>query len=108
MNTLCPIPCYSRKWAGVRLDVQMRKMKPECYCGLPTTIRCSGCKKVYYCSKEHQLADWPSHKKVCNKFSFSSYSPFGKTYTIVCEKNLMTGGLEYKGIEPKLMHENSL
>jgi hypothetical protein len=29
--------------------------------------RCSGCRKVYYCSRECQVKDWPEHKKVCKK-----------------------------------------
>jgi len=27
--------------------------------------RCSACKGVVYCSKEHQLEDWPAHKAAC-------------------------------------------
>ena len=27
--------------------------------------RCSACQAVVYCSKEHQLEDWPTHKKEC-------------------------------------------
>ena len=27
--------------------------------------RCAACKAVVYCSREHQLADWPSHKAAC-------------------------------------------
>jgi len=27
--------------------------------------RCSACQAVVYCSKEHQLAAWPDHKKAC-------------------------------------------
>ena len=27
--------------------------------------RCAGCKAVVYCSKPHQLADWPAHKAAC-------------------------------------------
>ena len=26
---------------------------------------CAACRTVAYCSKEHQVADWPSHKKAC-------------------------------------------
>ena len=26
---------------------------------------CSACKSVYYCSKEHQVEDWPKHKLEC-------------------------------------------
>jgi len=29
--------------------------------------RCSQCKEKLYCSRECQAADWPSHKKNCNK-----------------------------------------
>ena len=27
--------------------------------------KCSACKTVVYCCKEHQVADWPAHKAVC-------------------------------------------
>ncbi|GAA6062586.1 hypothetical protein JCM10212_004181 [Sporobolomyces blumeae] len=27
--------------------------------------RCAKCKRRYYCSSEHQLADWPNHKHDC-------------------------------------------
>ena len=27
--------------------------------------KCSGCEKVYYCSKECQRQDWKEHKKTC-------------------------------------------
>jgi CelD/BcsL family acetyltransferase involved in cellulose biosynthesis len=26
---------------------------------------CGACKTVVYCSREHQLADWPAHKAAC-------------------------------------------
>ncbi|ODN06016.1 Protein msta, isoform A [Orchesella cincta] len=29
--------------------------------------RCSWCKLVFYCSKEHQKQDWPHHKETCTK-----------------------------------------
>jgi len=28
--------------------------------------KCSGCKKVYYCSKECQNSDWKTHKEICH------------------------------------------
>jgi len=29
--------------------------------------QCSKCRSVYYCSREHQLEDWKTHKNVCGK-----------------------------------------
>ncbi|NDC10771.1 MAG: zinc finger MYND domain-containing protein, partial [Oxalobacteraceae bacterium] len=34
-------------------------------CGVPSTLRCAGCRKVRYCTKEHQIQDWPQHKADC-------------------------------------------
>ncbi len=33
------------------------------------TKKCSKCKKVFYCSRDHQVADWPTHKLLCGKDS---------------------------------------
>jgi hypothetical protein len=32
--------------------------------GLPV---CGGCKRTWYCSREHQKYDWKHHKKKCKK-----------------------------------------
>lgn len=36
-------------------------------CGVHATKtkRCSRCRNAYYCSQEHQVADWPTHKLIC-------------------------------------------
>lgn len=34
--------------------------------------RCSSCKIVHYCCKEHQASDWKIHKKACKKLKESS------------------------------------
>jgi ankyrin repeat protein len=31
-------------------------------------LLCSGCESVQYCCKEHQVKDWPKHKKFCERF----------------------------------------
>ncbi|KAJ6643545.1 Histone-lysine N-methyltransferase ASHR1 [Pseudolycoriella hygida] len=38
----------------------------ECpICSQPATKRCTTCKKVSYCSQEHQIEDWKNHKPNC-------------------------------------------
>lgn len=32
-------------------------------------LRCAGCKRAYYCSKEHQKQDWKKHRKQCHDIS---------------------------------------
>lgn len=27
--------------------------------------KCASCRSIYYCSREHQLEDWPNHKQLC-------------------------------------------
>jgi len=35
-------------------------------CGKDTSMKCSRCKLVFYCGKEHQIQDWRScHKSNC-------------------------------------------
>ena len=34
-------------------------------CKEPASSLCAGCRKVAYCSRECQRADWPKHKAVC-------------------------------------------
>ncbi|KAI0057396.1 hypothetical protein BV25DRAFT_1437724 [Artomyces pyxidatus] len=34
-------------------------------CGASASERCSRCKIVYYCSREHQISDWRKHRKEC-------------------------------------------
>ena len=37
-------------------------------CNKGATLKCSGCKMTYYCSKKCQINDWkPNHKKLCKK-----------------------------------------
>ncbi len=36
-------------------------------CTASTTKRCSACKEIWYCSQEHQSADWGRHQRLCRK-----------------------------------------
>lgn len=38
-------------------------------CGIKSTSHCAKCKSVYYCSKNHQKADWKYHKEICSSQS---------------------------------------
>ena len=37
------------------------------FCGAGASLRCSACKLVYYCCKDHQKKHWKEHKKKCKK-----------------------------------------
>ncbi|KAI5896957.1 uncharacterized protein SCHCODRAFT_02616306 [Schizophyllum commune H4-8] len=48
----------------------LEKVENHCrVCGSPTSMRCSRCRVVYYCSKEHIAQDWKNHKPGCNPSS---------------------------------------
>lgn len=40
-------------------------------CGGPADLKCSACKLVAYCGKEHQKKHWKVHKGLCRPFEVS-------------------------------------
>lgn len=45
----------------------------ECeICRQPCRSHCAGCKRVFYCCKQHQQQDWSTHKFTCRSFSTPS------------------------------------
>ncbi|XP_015510889.1 programmed cell death protein 2 [Neodiprion pinetum] len=57
-------PIESEEW---RPDITTETWTKSCYvCGLNAPSHCSKCKKVNYCSREHQVYDWThGHKIYC-------------------------------------------
>jgi MYND finger protein len=49
---------------GIR-SVDPREVIPCKICGKTKTMKCGRCKVVAYCGKDHQKADWATHKKIC-------------------------------------------
>nr|CAD7442404.1 unnamed protein product [Timema bartmani] len=47
-------------------------------CGAHAPNKCSACKQVAYCSKEHQKQDWTRHKEVCRPFKVCSSPELGR------------------------------
>lgn len=53
-------------------------------CGKQTAnLQCTGCRLAYYCSKEHQKADWKSHKHLCR----SSVTPSNESKASVINES---------------------
>ncbi len=48
-------------------EAQSILTKPKCSVCNDTTrlLRCKRCKRVYYCSPDHQKEDWTHHKQIC-------------------------------------------
>jgi hypothetical protein len=45
---------------------QVKEKVDRCgVCQLPSKSKCSNCKRVYYCCKEHQKSDYKIHEKIC-------------------------------------------
>ncbi|CAH1154576.1 unnamed protein product [Phaedon cochleariae] len=47
-------------------------------CGAPSELKCSACKLVSYCNKEHQKEDWKNHKTNCRPFKIADDPVIGK------------------------------
>ena len=53
-----------------KLVAEFRRGVTKSCCGYPgcdskAPLRCSSCKRIWYCSKDHQKAHWKAHKKHC-------------------------------------------
>jgi ankyrin repeat protein len=71
MQTPLSIASFANQWDVVKYLQEQQTAKIGglfcAKCGKLAVNRCSGCQKVYYCSKDHQMQDWKIHKNNCLK-----------------------------------------
>ncbi|CAG9774056.1 unnamed protein product [Ceutorhynchus assimilis] len=60
-------------------------------CGEKAELKCSGCKLVSYCDKEHQKKHWKEHKNLCRPFEIVQDAAIGKC--LVATRDLQPGDL---------------
>jgi len=65
-----------------------RGSKTCAVCDIRCALRCSRCRKVYYCSREHQKQDLKTHKIHCKKAVEASAAMCSNT-TQSCEANII-------------------
>ncbi|XP_015588876.1 protein msta [Cephus cinctus] len=49
-------------------------------CNVPAVQKCSACKSVFYCNREHQKQHWKSHSKTCRPFKIAENPEIGRHY----------------------------
>jgi len=80
------------------LNDQLNDVKKLCnICSLWGTYRCTSCKSVYYCSKNHQKEDWNSgHKEDCPKISEENFISLRKNSTVLFKEfEMITSDFDY-------------
>lgn len=60
-------------------------------CQQPAELKCSGCKLVTYCSKEHQKQHWKTHKTLCRPFEVQTSPELGRH--LIATRDLAAGDL---------------
>ncbi|XP_076045904.1 uncharacterized protein LOC143028137 isoform X2 [Oratosquilla oratoria] len=62
----------------------------ECFvCGNQTDTRCTGCKLVFYCSRDCQRDNWKLHKDVCRPYKVTKLQDLGRV--LVASRDLPAG-----------------
>ncbi|XP_044738752.1 SET domain-containing protein SmydA-8-like [Chrysoperla carnea] len=83
----------------------------ECsVCKQPAVLKCSLCKDIAYCCKDHQKKDWKSHKNLCRPFEIKTDSKVGRylvatreipiEQTIIQECPIIVGPKTHTEFEP--------
>ncbi|XP_015178450.1 PREDICTED: protein msta, isoform B-like isoform X1 [Polistes dominula] len=62
----------------------------ECsVCGKSAKLKCSDCRRSFYCNKEHQKEDWPRHKSICHAWEIKENEEVGRY--LVANRDLTSG-----------------
>ncbi|KAH1025994.1 SET domain-containing protein SmydA-8 isoform X1 [Dendroctonus ponderosae] len=68
-------------------------------CQSAASQKCSGCHTVFYCSREHQRADWKKHKKMCKPYKICHDEALGRF--LIATKDISVGDIVLQ--EPPLI-----
>ncbi|KAK4873758.1 hypothetical protein RN001_013118 [Aquatica leii] len=60
-------------------------------CQQPAELKCSGCKLIAYCCKEHQKKHWKTHKSECRPFEIQTSPDLGRH--LVATRDLNAGDM---------------
>lgn len=60
-------------------------------CEKSASLRCAGCRRRFYCSKEHQRDDWTSHKLSCRPWEIRENTELGRH--LIASRDLEKGDL---------------
>ena len=72
-----------------------KRLPNECeVCNERCELVCKGCQKAFYCSKRHQISDWPQHKPDCFPAMFIKNCAGEKI--LVATKDVPAGGIILK------------
>eukprot|EP01041_Mallomonas_annulata_P000693 gene693-1323_t len=74
-------------------------------CQLTASERCSRCRSYYYCSRDHQLLDWNSHKRTCTEISLSAVTKREKTEPCMTKESQQNDKTESSNLSSDEMRE---
>ena len=82
-------------------NVLQSKKEPCAFCLEPADLKCTGCRNVYYCNKEHQKFHWKTHVNDCRGLKLVDDSDGNRYY--VATRDIKVGELMHKEKEPLVM-----
>lgn len=58
---------------AVKCQSRVESMDACAVCGIKANQKCAGCNSVFYCSRDHQVAGWKEHKKMCKCYDVRKF-----------------------------------